>query len=230
MRNPKVTFDNENGLHYIITEGIHKLYFKRGMSIKSIKQMYNVLCLEQDELSPHNYCFDTFPVTSDSILADIGASEGLFCLKFIDKIKALYLFECDKGWQEALEATFKPWKEKTYIISKYVSNKNEGDFITLDYYFQNKNKPTLLKIDTDGYESEVLEGADSLIDNISLNDILVCTYHKKGDAEKLSALLTRKHYKITFSRGYMLYLWEVANFDLEYPYDFRKGLIHASLL
>jgi hypothetical protein len=227
-RRVKVKFDENNGLHYVYTDEGHRLYLKRGMTKKEVVHMYNGLCMEQDSLSPHNYCFDNLAIDHDTIFADIGCAEGNFSLKFIDKIKKVYLFEGDSDWKEALEATFRPWKEKAVIIDKYVSNCDNDNCVSLDRFFQDKEKPDLLKLDVEGTESEVIDGARQLCIN-DVKDLLVCTYHRTEDGQKLSNQLKGMNYKVNFSPGYMLFLWEQDhNYDLQAPFDFRKGLIHGS--
>ncbi|MDR1678788.1 MAG: FkbM family methyltransferase [Prevotellaceae bacterium] len=223
----KVRTDKINGLHYVYTPEKHRLYFKRGMTRKNIRVAYNNLCAEQDNLSPHNYCFEYFEASNQSIFADIGAAEGIFGLKFVDEIKQLYLFEANHDWIEALEATFHPWKDKVVIINKYVGNDNNDKFVSLDYFFKNLEQPTLLKIDVEGAESAILDGANHIIEN-TVDDILICTYHKNGDDKKISELLQQRNYNTKFSPGYMFFMWEKPNYSLTAPFEFRKGLIHAS--
>jgi hypothetical protein len=226
-RRIKVYLDEETGLPYVITEENRRLYFARGTKVRIVREWYNNLCCEQSELSPHNYCFHPLQINSDSIFADIGAAEGIFTLKFIDKIKTAYLFECDEAWIEALQATFHPWKEKVIIINKYVSDNDDDQFTTLDTFFREREHPTLIKMDVEGAESDVLKGADKLLSK-GINDILVCTYHKTGDEQNLSGHLREKKYKTVHSPGYMLLISEKTDYSLEAPFDFRRGLIHAS--
>jgi hypothetical protein len=47
-----VAIDVENELPYVLTENGTNLYFKRGMSKRRIRRLYNSLRAEQDELSP----------------------------------------------------------------------------------------------------------------------------------------------------------------------------------
>jgi hypothetical protein len=224
----KVEFDDNNGLSYVYTDEGHRLYFKRGMTKQEVNAMYNGLCLEQDKLSPHNYCFNDLSINENSVFVDAGAAEGNFSLKFINKIKKLYLFECDSDWIEALESTFRPWKGKVVISNKYVSNYDDDECVSLDNFFHNKEKPTLLKLDVEGTEAEVIDGAKQLCIK-DVKDLLVCTYHRTGDEQKLSHQLKEMNYKINYSPGYMLFLWEHNhNYDLQEHFDFRKGLIHAS--
>jgi hypothetical protein len=227
-RHVKVELDENNGLYYVYTDEGRRLYFRRGMSKKEVRTTYNDLCAEQDKLSPHNYCFDDLSIGLDSVFADIGSAEGNFSLKFIDKVRKVYLFEYDNNWIEALEATFRPWKEKVLIVDKYVSSSDNDKYVSLDNFFQDKEPPNLLKLDVEGAENEVIEGAKRLCIK-DVKDLLVCTYHRTGDEQKLSHQLKEMNYKINLSPGYMLFIWEHNhNYDLQEPFDFRKGLIHAS--
>ena len=228
-RRVKVSRDKATGLHYVLTNENRRLYFKRDMKIAHIRTLYNNLCSEQDEQSPHNYCFHDFSINSDSVFADVGAAEGMFTLKFIDKIKTAYLFECDKDWVEALQSTFQPWSEKVIIVDKYVADKDSDEFASLDYFFCEREKPTLIKIDVEGAESDVLKGAGKLL-NEGINDLLVCTYHKRDDERNLSEQLRKKGYKSVPSPGYMLMISDnsdSSNDTAEGSFDFRRGLIHA---
>ena len=54
------------------------------------------------------------------IVVDIGAADGNFGLSIIEKVSKLYLFEPQKSWHKALQATFKPWEDKVEIVSKMV--------------------------------------------------------------------------------------------------------------
>ena len=226
-RRTKVTRDRETGLRYVITDENRKLYFPRGWKDRNVRKMYNNLCCEQDELSPHNYCFHDLSIDSDSVIADVGAAEGMFTLKFIDQIKTAYLFECDNDWLEALQATFRTWKEKVAIVNKYVSDENSNNTIKLDDFFSQREKPTLIKIDVEGAESNVLKGAELLL-NTGIKDMLICTYHKKGDEQNFSRQLVEKEFKVVPSPGYMLLISEMPNYSIKEPFDFRRGLIHAS--
>ena len=223
----KVYRDRETGLPYVLTDENRRLYFRRGTKARIVRRCYNALCREQDTLSPHNYAFHPLSIHSDSVLVDVGAAEGIFTLKFIDSIKKACLFECDEGWIEALQATFRPWKEKIVIVNKFVSDRDDGEFVSLDHFFRRGEKPTLIKIDAEGAESEVLKGADKILEE-GATDLLVCTYHRHGDERKLSEQLRQKRYQTIPSQGYMLFLWEKPNFALEEPFDSRRGLVYAS--
>lgn len=51
--------DNSNGLNYVVHKG-KKMYFKRSMSVTSIRSLYRGLLLDQDANSPHLYLTEKF--------------------------------------------------------------------------------------------------------------------------------------------------------------------------
>ena len=218
-----ITFmDKQTGLPYVITPEKRRLYFKRGMSKSQVRRDYIFLLAEQDGESPHCYTFDGVPA-DNTVIADVGAAEGNFSLQFIEKFKTVYLFEYEEEWVEALQATFAPWKDKVHIINTLVSDREADGQISLDSYFKDKEKPTLLKMDVEGYEEQILKGADALINNTAGNngdpkpELLVCTYHRKDDAVKLPSLLREKGFSVKLSAKYMFF-----------QNEFRKGLLHAT--
>jgi ADP-heptose:LPS heptosyltransferase len=226
FRKTKITFDDMAGMFYAITDENHRLYFKRGLRRKTVGEWFNNLCMEQDVRSPHNYCFDDMTILGDTIIADAGAAEGNFTLKFIDKIKMAFLFETDPEWIEALEATFRPWKNKVVIVNKFVGDTNDRNCITLDEFFSSHQKPTLLKLDIEGAERKALGGADRLLRDGTVSDVLACAYHHKDDAGVLSGMLRSRNYATSFSPGCILAIRE-SGFSPDAPFDFRRGMLHG---
>lgn len=225
FRRIQVFWDEIKTLWFVYTSTGKRLYFKRGLSREKVVVMYNSLCKEQDIHSPHHYFFEELHLSGNSVVADIGVAEGNFGLEIIDKVKELYLFECEEAWIEALEATFEPWKAKVHIVNSFVSDRTSPNSIRLDDFFHGKQVPDLLKLDVEGAEAQVLHGGKNLLRETKITELLVCTYHQKGDAENLSEKLIESGYSITFSAGYMLFL--NGGLKAQPPYDFRKGLLHA---
>jgi hypothetical protein len=219
----EVVYDESKGLNYALLSENKRLYFKKIWSKSRIAEYINALKIEQDKDSPHCYLSDSFILKEGSILADIGAAEGFFALSHIDATKKIYLFEPDFEWIKPLQATFEPWKEKVEIIPKYISDASENDRITLDDFFNDKEKPTFVKADVEGFEMRLLSGATQLIANSSELDIVLCTYHKQDDYEILSKLLSERHFHISHSDGYMLFYLD-KNFASPY---LRRGVIRA---
>lgn len=220
--NIEVLCDREKKLRYVLLDG-KKLYFKRRWSDRRIRHSFNELKKEQDPSSPHRYLCESFDINKDEVLADIGVAEGNFALGAVEKAKSLYLFETDKEWIEALNATFEPWKDKVHIINKFVGDKNTGNQTTLDGFFNNREEVSFLKIDVDGAEAKLLKGCEKILSKQTPLKIALCTYHKCNDDADFTALLKEKKFDLSHSDGYMLFLIDKK---LKAPY-FRRGLIRA---
>ena len=212
--------DDQSGLPYVMHHG-KKLFFKRSWKDSHIIDAYRFLLAEQDRHSGHCYLTDTYKLDDDSVVVDVGAAEGIFCLHKIEQIKHIYLIETDTEWIEALEETFKPWKEKITIINKFISDKDSDQFMKLDSYFK-EITIDFLKIDVDGAEEELIRGAEFVISN-KVKKLAICTYHKNHDYDDFSKYLTQKNYSIHHSDGYMLFYFDE---HFQPPY-FRRGLIRA---
>lgn len=220
--NIDVHFDENNKLHYVIHEG-KKLYFKRRWSKNRIRKGYSNLLREQDPLSAHRYLDGDFDVSGDEVIADVGAAEGNFSLSVIDRVKKIYIFEYNSSWIEALEATFSPWKDKVEIISKMVSDKDDEKNITLDTFIKEHDEITFLKVDVDGAEQKVISNSNKLLESRRPLKIALCTYHKNDDEAIFTDILQLKGFKVSASRGYMVYYFDKK---MKAPY-LRRGLLRA---
>lgn len=182
----KAVKDKVKGLFYVIHNG-KRLYFSRNLdSSQKVCEYYKGLCIEQDINSPHCYLNDNFNINYDDVVVDAGAAEGNFSLDVIDKVKKLYIFECDDLWIEALKATFEPYKHKVHIIKKCVSNIDKKKSITLDKFFKNREKKIdFIKMDIEGEEPNALKGAVNLLKNNSNMKLAVCVYHNLEDEDKV---------------------------------------------
>lgn len=212
--------DKKLGLKYIITED-KRLYFKRSSSVRGVKRNYRNLLIEQDPLSAHRYLTDDFNLSSNDILVDVGAAEGNLALEVIEKVKKVYLFETDVRWIEALEATFEPWKEKVEIVNKFVSDKNDESHISLDVFFKDKEAFTFLKVDAEGAEYQVLNGANAMFNQKTGMKIALCTYHRPNDNEFFNEYLLNKQFVVHNSEGFMIFTDQRA---FTPPY-LRRGLV-----
>lgn len=182
------------------------------------------LLVEQHKRSPHRYFTDSFHVEEGDIFVDVGAAEGLISLDSIDKVKKAYLIEGDeKEWRESLEKTFSPYRDKTNLIYKFASDKNDSGNISLDELLKDDMdaKGIMVKMDVEGSEMDVLRGAEKLLqrDNVRF---AVCTYHREGDEEEFRQFFEERGYQTEFSDGYM---W-VPMLSDKAPY-LRKGLLRA---
>ena len=218
----EVLEDISNGLHYVLHDN-KKLYFKRSYSVAKIKSLYHGLLLDQDPNSPHLYLTKDFSLNSKDVIADIGAAEGNFSLSNIETVKKIYLFECDSEWIEALEATFKPWKDKVVICNKFVSNIDNKDSITLDTFVKEYDDITFLKVDIEGEEANFLEGAHSFLQSIKQFKMAICTYHKQEDQAEFTRLLKTYNLEVQPSNRFMIFYHDHT---INAPY-LRRGLLRA---
>ena len=92
----EVCKDKQCGLFYVMDQG-RRLYFSKRFRLKiHVRRYYKNLCIEQDRRSPHCYVSDDFNVQEGAVLFDVGAAEGIFSLRNIDRVSEVYLFECDE--------------------------------------------------------------------------------------------------------------------------------------
>lgn len=217
----KIFYDNSCKMHYVL-HNRRRLYFPKTWSECNVQGYYNGILLEQDVNSPHRYEIGKFKVKCGEIIADIGAAEGVWALDNVDKAKEVYLFECDENWIAALKKTFEPYKKKTVIVNKYISDKTDKSKITIDDYFKNK-KIDFIKADIEGYEESMLKGATKTFAKQKDMKVIVCAYHRQGDETLLNDFLEQAGFITEYSKGYVLYS---ADKKMKEPY-LRRGLIRA---
>lgn len=216
-------FDPQVGLHYVNHKG-HRLYWRAGRKARRVPGDYTQLLAEQDERSPHRYLTPHFNVKAGDIVADVGCAEGNFSLEVVERAKHVYLFEADGRWAKALETTFKPWAHKVTISRSLVGKQSGDGMVALDDFFRGKEPPTFLKLDVEGYEADVLNGARATIARARDVRAAVCTYHRQEDETNLAGLLSELGFSAEPSHGYML-LYREPNFGPPY---FRRALLRAS--
>ena len=72
------------------------------------------------------------------VVANIGAAEGFFSLDVVERVRHVYLSESAPDWMKVLRATFLPYKDKIMIVTMFVGNRADDNFITLDEFFKIK--------------------------------------------------------------------------------------------
>jgi hypothetical protein len=200
----EIQFDADKKLHYCLHNG-RKLYFTSEFTKDRIIKLYRSLVIEQDVRSAHRYIED-YNALEGYVLLDVGSAEGIFTLDNIDRIKHAYLFEAEPYWIDALRATFEPWKDKVTIVEKYVGNKTQDNFTTLDDFLQDRNfDKVFLKMDIEGAELEALQGVGSTMKSSPEMRVAVCTYHRPGDPERFEGLLKENGFQTSFSEGYLFW-------------------------
>ncbi|WP_196599560.1 FkbM family methyltransferase [Pectinatus frisingensis] len=215
-----ITVIEEDNWKYVWHNG-KKLYGKKSWNVEELKNYYCGLLIEQDLQSPHRYLMKGRYPSTDAVVADIGAAEGIFGLDIIDYLKKLYLFEVDPEWIEPLKKTFEPWYNKIEIVNRFVGKKSAQGYISLDDYFTNK-KIDYLKADVEGGEKELLCGAEKIFHN-KIKQVLLCAYHKKDDEQFINCYLIKHGFNVTPNKGYMLFLYDNK---FEEPY-IRRGVIYG---
>jgi hypothetical protein len=224
-----VYFDDDKKLCFFDLAG-KKLYYAGDDLAFNRFNFYFVTMVEQMPHSPHLYLTDDFQIEEGDVLCDIGAAEANFALMAVDKCSQIHIFEGDEKWNEAIWATFAPYREKTTIINKMVSDVSDEEYLTLDEYF-GEQRVDFLKLDVEGAEMKVLKGAQKLLAKNRQIKLCVCTYHRSGDAFELADYLQGLGFKTEFSEGLMVFGEEYdpewyRGSDPQYPY-FRHGLIRA---
>lgn len=200
--NITVLRDAEKSMSYVIHNG-RKLYFPNKYTDQALITLYRSLITEQDIESAHRYVV-SYDELKDRTLLDIGSAEGIFSLDTIEYVKHVYLFECEEFWIDALTNTFEPWKDKVTIIRKYVGDKTEGNFTTIDDFMKDKSIDNLfLKMDIEGAEKSALKGATHTLQNGKNNRLAVCVYHRDEDPAFISGLMQSMNYKTQFTNGYI---------------------------
>jgi hypothetical protein len=217
---PAVLQDN-NSNYYVLVNG-HKLFlpnYGKEWCQGFINNTFSTIIASN---SPHTYLRpqdDGVDVPQGAILADIGAAEGLFGIKYIDRCKKIYFFECDPLWLSILYKTCKPFGDKIEIVEGFVGDQPGN--INLDHFFtQRKEYPNFIKMDIEGAEGCALRSMHELLSNELPLTLLICTYHRQEDWNNYYKILCER-FTITSSNGYY---WHIQNM---YPPFLRRGVMRA---
>lgn len=207
----KIHLNPEKGLKFINHNG-RKLYFPKNFSELKISRLYKGLVVEQDIKSPHCYNQNNFNIVHENILVDVGCADAMFSLDHIEKVDKLVLFETNEFWIEALNATFEPWKEKVKIVNAFVSDQTIDNNIRLDDFFENnlKHQRIFLKMDVEGSELKVLNGAKSFLESENKIRIAIASYHNQNDFSILSNRLQESNFNTKSTDGYILFYYDRA--------------------
>ena len=226
----RVFFDDPCGLPYIHFKTVGGEYRKMFFPPNSVFAEYNGekfvanLLQEQQPNSPHLYIKGEHKVNTGDIVIDAGVCEGNFALKYVDICSKMYLFECEPKWIEALEQTFRDYRDKVEIIPKFVSDVTEGDYTTIDDALPNlRGQNIFIKMDIEGYEPKALRGAKRILTNNRVK-ASVCSYHNADDCIKIKSIFRKYGYEVSTSNGWMVFVWDDNIWDTT---DFRKGVVYA---
>lgn len=218
----KVQYDSEAKMYYAIWNG-KKMYYPRGYTKDNVVFSVNFVKLEQDENSPHRYLDATFDVQEGDIVIDAGVAEGNFALDVIEKVKKVYLVECEHKWVEALEKTFEPWADKVVIIEKMLGDKNEEQFVSIDQFVE-EGYVNFIKMDVEGEEIPSLIGASKVLQNSKNIKCAICSYHRKNAEKDIRQMLEEQGFFTTVTKGYMFFKEDM---DSWIDGEFRRGLVRG---
>lgn len=163
----------------------------------------------------HWHQYDTVytPVTPEDVIVDCGASEGIWALSVVSKVKKIYLIEPQPEFIETLKRNFRPWIEEgraeiiegatgsvdgTCSLSLSEQDADIGQSVQydaqgktrvhkLDTLFRDK-KITYLKADVEGFEMELLKGAADIVKR-DKPKIAITVYHFQNDWQEMKNFL-----------------------------------------
>ena len=211
---------HEGGFPYVKYKG-RKLFGKQSFSKFEAKCYFRLLFMEQDEASPHRYLKQGRYPSDDSVVADIGAAEGIFTIDCLDFAKEIYLFEGDEAWVEALYRTFSHEFNKVHIIPRYVGTGKDNTVRLDDYIHKGIN---YLKADIEGHEHEMFLGGDVLFSSDFLRQVLLCCYHRSKDAENVPLFLAKHNYAMQMNEGFIFSFSEGCT---KHANCLRRGVVYG---
>lgn len=183
------------------------LFWPKSFSIDRLSQ---VTAETFDTKDWHFYQKQHTKIEANEILLDIGTSEGLFPLTVVNQCEHMYLVEPSVLFNKCLHKTFQNFSNKTTIFNSAVgnedgiisfdensfegaisrnekSNTNQIEIHKIDTLLNNK-KITYLKADIEGFELEMLKGAEQTIKS-NKPKIAITTYHTENDPKEIISLI-----------------------------------------
>lgn len=183
-----------------------KLYWPIKFSVEGINQ---VTAETFDNEDWHFYRYKNTEIENGEIVLDIGTAEGLFPLVVIDKCEHIYMVEPSQVFCDALNYTFSEYSNKTTVfnnavgaiddevyfnedslagqISNEKNGKNKIQLRKIDTLIMDK-KITYIKADIEGFEQEMLLGAENTIKK-NKPKIAITTYHKENNPKDIIKLI-----------------------------------------
>lgn len=176
----------------------------------SVNRLDQVICETFDENDWHYYQKEHTKISQGEILLDIGTAEGLFPLSVADKCSHIYMVEPSVIFNTCLKKSFKSHEDKITVFNVAVGNE-DGEILfnedsldgkiamvneasthkiairKIDTLLENK-RITYLKADIEGYEQEMLRGAEQLI-KANKPTIAITTYHTQNDPNEIISLI-----------------------------------------
>jgi FkbM family methyltransferase len=186
------------------------LFWPRGLPLYPL-HMVLAECL--DPTNWHYYEVPETRVSSDDVVADAGAAEGLFALLVESRARHTYIIEPSATWTEPLRRTFAGSDRVTVLpvalgaetgtaylsagtldsaVSSAPQERAQKIVVeTIDNLFAHRGQAmTYLKADLEGYEMSMLAGAEETIGRY-LPKLAITTYHRPEHADEITAFLRR---------------------------------------
>jgi FkbM family methyltransferase len=180
------------------------MYYPMAVPLSSLER---VVCECFYNTNWHYYEVPQTRVEANDVVVDCGAAEGLFSLLVASRCKKVYAIEPLQNFYNCLQKTFAEYSnvhvlhlgvsdEEGYatisendIASSLSMGSGEVEVSTLDKLFFEKDIPvTYIKIDVEGFDLKVLQGAKKLIEKYKPK-IAVTTYHKAEHAVQIKDFL-----------------------------------------
>jgi FkbM family methyltransferase len=191
-----------------------KLFWPKEYPVSGI---YQVVSETFDHQDWHFYQKKGTLISDGEVLLDIGAAEALFSLSVLDKCEKIILIEPNDHFARSLEKTFDGFFDKVKIICTAVGNRdgeisfnldslsgkiseeanqNKKPITTIDRLLLDEPKITYLKADLEGFELQMLQGAEKVIKKHKPK-IAITSYHIENDANQIISLI--KSYVPTYN-------------------------------
>lgn len=177
----------------------------------SISRLNQVVAESFDTNDWHYYQKEHTEINAGEIILDIGTAEGLLPISVIDRCEHIYMIEPSKLFCDCLHKTFSEFKEKTTIFNVAVGNidgiinfdenslegmiSNENTASSqeirinkIDTLLNNNQSITYLKADIEGFELEMLKGAEQTI-KANKPKIAITTYHTQNNPKEIIDLI-----------------------------------------
>jgi len=149
----------------------------------------------------HHYEQETTVVGQDDVVVDVGAAEGLFSLSVIRRCRRVMMVEPNEIFYRSLNVTFGSYLKEgrakivraaagaamgtAHLLEKGGGSRIDGngtqqvELATLDSLLENEEKVDYIKADVEGYELEVLKGAERSIMRHKPR-MAITSYHAKN--------------------------------------------------
>jgi hypothetical protein len=155
-------------------------------------QMQVVLGLAEREVFPHLRALARLAKTG----IDIGAAEGEYTLFFLSlpHVRQVFAFDPSERFPAGLSANLAlngfADDRRAVLVKKYVGNQEGEDRCTLDSLAEDLEGPCVVKVDVDGGEGTVLQGAHKLLERGDVSWIIET--HSEGLERECEQVLRSK--------------------------------------